>query len=219
MANIIFLSNVRISFPQLIEAKASVQPSPENPNPKKKFSVDCILTPDDPNFGKFMAEDQAISAAKWADKAPAILNMISADRKLRCYGKGDEKVGLKSLTVHPGYAGNLFIGANNEDRPQMIRADGSAVELSNQMEQVAIAKTIYGGCYANVAVSPWLQDNVKGRAVRCNLVAVQFLKDGDMLGEAAADASGMFGAVAAPSLSAMSVPGAPATVFPGFLGG
>jgi hypothetical protein len=206
MANIVFLSNVRISFPQLVEAKASVQPSPENPNPKKKFSVDCILTPDNPSFAKFMVEVQVIMAAKWADKAPAILNMINADRKLRCYGKGDEKVGLKSLAVHPGYAGNLFIGANNEDRPQMIRPDGSPVESSNQMEQVAIAKGIYGGCYANVAVSPWLQDNVNGRAVRCNLVAIQFLKDGEALGEAAADASAMFGAVAAP-----------AVVFPGFM--
>lgn len=212
MANIIFLSNVRVSFPQLVEAKASVKPSPENPKPKEKFSVDCILTPDNPSFGKFMAEVQVAMAAKWADKAPAILNMINADRKLRCYGKGDEKIGLKSLVVHPGYAGNLFIGANNEDRPQMIRPDGSAVESSNTMEYQAIARTIYGGCYANVAVSPWLQDNVQGRAVRCNLIAVQFLKDGEPLGEAQADASAMFGAVAAAPAAA------PAGVtFPGFM--
>jgi hypothetical protein len=45
-------------------------------------------------------------------------------------------------------------------------------------------------------------------------VAIQFLKDGEALGEAAADASAMFGAVAAPAAGQSA---SAAVVFPGFM--
>jgi hypothetical protein len=96
----------------------------------------------------------------------------------------------------------------NEDRPPiMVRPDGTVCDNANTMERAALARKLYGGCYVNAAVSPWVQDNQFGRAVRCNLIAVQFAKDGDSFGDAAPDVTGMFGAVAAPA--AAPAPGIP----------
>ena len=71
---------------------------------------------------------------------------------------------------------------------------------------------MYGGCRVNAAIKPWLQENKYGRGVRCDLVAIQFANDDKPFGEAATDASGLFGAVggnapAAPAFAAM--PGLP----------
>jgi hypothetical protein len=55
---------------------------------------------------------------------------------------------------------------------------------------------MYGGCYVNAAIKPWLQENQYGRGVRCDLVAVQFAGNGEPFGAGATDVSGIFGAVA-----------------------
>ena len=88
----------------------------------------------------------------------------------------------------------------------MIRPNGTPVDPANTMEYQQVARTIYGGCIVNAAVRPWLQDNNHGRAVRCDLIAVQFAADGEAFGEGEIDASGMFGQVdVAPAVIAPGV--------------
>jgi Protein of unknown function (DUF2815) len=41
----------------------------------------------------------------------------------------------------------------------------------------------YGGCYINLLIRPWFQDNKFGKRVNAGLVAVQFLRDGPAFGE------------------------------------
>jgi hypothetical protein len=43
-----------------------------------------------------------------------------------------------------------------------------------------------------VVIRVWPQDNSFGRGVRCELMGVQFAKDGDAFGEASPDLTGMF---------------------------
>jgi hypothetical protein len=104
----------------------------------------------------------------------------------------------------------VYISANKDQMPQMIQADGSPVDAGNTLAYQALARKLYGGCYVNAAINPWLQDNTAGRGVRCDLVAIQFAKDGEPFGEAAADASALFGAVAAAPVQAA----APAFLMP-----
>ena len=207
MPEIIYLSNVRLSFPQLVEARASVAPSPENPNPKKKFSADFLMAPDNPAVLQFRNACQKEAVEKWKENANAITQLIMTDRRLRCFGNGDEKVNQKTFQVYDGYPGMFYISASSSNTPQMIQTDGVPVDPANTMAYQALARKMYGGCYVNAAVKPWLQENKHGRAIRCELVAVQFFADGEAFGEAAVDASPMFGAV-----------GAPATGLPSFLG-
>lgn len=183
--SVVFISSARLSFPKLIEAESFMEGG------AKKFSADFILRPDSPDIKAFMAAVGAVAQEKWKEHAAAVLQMVQNDRKLRCYGAGSEKVDKKTFKPYNGYDGMLYIGASsNEDRPpKIINAKG--VE-SNGLERGELVRKLYGGCYVNAVVRPWSQDNQYGRAIRCELIAVQFAKDGEAFGEAPPDLSGMF---------------------------
>ena len=206
MSDIIFLSNVRLSFPHLVEAHASTEGG------VKKYSADFLLPLDSDGLKQFMTQYQALAVTKWGEHAPQVMTLIQAERKLRCYGMGTEKVDKKTFKPYAGYDGCAYIAANKDQPPQMIQSDGTPVPADNSMAYQQLARRLYGGCYVNAAIKPWLQENKHGRGIRCDLVAIQFSKDGEAFGEGATDASGMFGAVAS------AAPAAPAAGFPSFLG-
>jgi predicted 2-oxoglutarate/Fe(II)-dependent dioxygenase YbiX len=41
---------------------------------------------------------------------------------------------------------------------------------------------MYAGCYVNAAISIWIQNNQFGKRVNSNLLALQFVKDGESFG-------------------------------------
>ena len=194
MSDIIFLSNVRLSFPHLAEPQRQVNEQ----TGKERISYNCefIMPQDHQGFQQFMQRYGALALDKWKEHANQVMQMIQADRKLRCYGKGEEKVNKKTFQPYDGYAGHVFITAGRDTAPQMIQADGSAIDPTNTMAYQQLARKMYGGCRVDAAVKPWLQENKHGRGIRCDLIAVQFAADDTAFGEGAVDASGMFGAVA-----------------------
>lgn len=212
MSDLIFLSNVRLSFPHLAEPQRKV--SPETGKERVSYSGDFIMAPDHPGFKQFMAKVNDMALVKWKEHAGTVMSMINADRKLRCYGDGSQKVNSKTFQTYDGYAGQVFITAGRDQPPQIIQPDGTPVDPTNSMAYQALTRNMYGGCRVNVAVKPWLQENKHGRGVRCDLVAVQFAGDDKAFGEGAVDASGMFGAVAAAAPAAPSFFGAAPAAMP-----
>ena len=210
---VISLTNVVLSFPKLVEAASNK----DFPSAGKKFAADFILPQSHPDYARFMAEVMKDATEKWKEHTSNVLNQINNDRRLRCFGNGTEKIKKDTFKPYEGYEGNMFISASaNEDRPPVIvrPEDGKEISNTNTMERLAAARKLYGGCRVNVAVRPWIQDNQFGRAVRCELVAVQFAGDGTPFGEAPPDISSMFGAVqgAAPAAPAAAA----ANAFPAF---
>lgn len=195
--NLVFLSNVRLSFPTLVEPKS------QKGSTKKKYSADFLLTKDHPSFTNFMQAVNKIAVEKWKENATAVMAMLNNDRKLRCYGKGEEKVNQKTFKVYDGYPDHVYISANQLDSKivQMIRPDGTSVPSSDVLEYQSLARKLYGGCYVNAVVKPWPQDSIDhGKGMRCELFAVQFAKDGEAFGEAPLDTSAMFKPVASASV-------------------
>lgn len=209
MSEITYLSDVVLSFPALIEARASTEGG------VAKFSADFILPPNHPGFATFMQRVAQVAQAKWGENAGPVLQMIQSDRKMRCYGAGQEKIDKKTFKPFTGYDGMMYIGANNDVQPQMIQLDGSLADPANTMLCQVLARKLYGGCHVNAAVKAWPQENKHGRGIRCELVAIQFLKDGTPFGDAIPDVTGMFGQVAAPAGGA-SPAGIQAPQFPAF---
>lgn len=195
MSDVIFLSNVRLSFPHLVEPQRKV--SPETGKERVSYSADFIMPADHPGFAQFMRRVNEMALEKWKQHAQQVLTMINADRKLRCYGDGNQKVNSKTFQPYDGYAGQMYLTAGRDTPPQIIQADGSAIDPNNTMAYQQLTRAMYGGCRVNVAVKPWLQENKHGRGVRCDLVAIQFAGDDQAFGEGRVDASGMFGAVQA----------------------
>ena len=224
MSDIIFLSNVRLSFPHLAEPQKQVNEA--TGAQRISYNAEFIMPQDHAGFQQFMQRYGAMALEKWKEHAQTVMGMIQNDRKTRCYGMGTEKVNKKTFKPYDGYAdaGAVFITAGRDSAPQMIQADGSPVDPANTMAFQQLARKLYGGCRVNAAVKPWLQENKHGRGIRCDLIAVQFAGDDTAFGEGAVDASNLFGAVAtAPAgmfgsapQSAPAMPGAP---YPGLPGG
>lgn len=208
MSEIIFLSNVRLSFPHLAEPQRQINET----TGKERVSYNCefIMPQDHPGFAQFMKKYGALALEKWKEHAQAVMGMIQQDRKTRCYGRGEEKVNKKTFQPYDGYAGHVFITAGRDSQPQVIQADGQPIDAANTMAYQQLIRKMYGGCRVNAAVKPWLQDNKHGRGIRCDLIAVQFASDDVPFGEGTVDASGMFSAVASPA----AVPGFAATPAP-----
>lgn len=190
MSNAIMLTNVRISFPVLITPKPSAPGGPE------KYSADFLFLPNTPNHKNLMTAIQAVAVAKWKDKAQTIMGMIANERKLRCFGKGEERVSTKTLKPFDGYDGVLYVSALSNDCPTVFDANGAPIPPSNTMAVMNELRRMYGGCYVNAAIAPWAQDNTHGRAMRCELIGIQFAGDGEPFGEARPDVSGLFDKVA-----------------------
>ncbi len=199
MSEVIYLSNVRLSFPHIIEPRAN----DANPTGPKKFSADFIMPPTHAGFQQFMATYAQLAQAEFKEHAQQVMQMIQADRKLRCYGSGAEKINKKTFTPYDGYADQVYVSASTERQPQMIQQDGKPVDPTNTMAYQALARKMYGGCRVNAAIRPWVQKNKHGNGIRCDLVAVQFFQDDKAFGEGAIDVTPMFGAVGEPSAPAM----------------
>lgn len=217
MSEIIFLSNVRLSFPHLAEPQKQVNET--TGATRISYNAEFIMPQDHAGFKQFMTRYGAMALEKWKEHAQTVMNMIQNDRKTRCYGVGTEKVSKKTFQPYDGYGepGAVFITAGRDTAPQMIQSDGTAIDPSNTMAFQQLARKMYGGCRVNAAVKPWLQDNKHGRGIRCDLIAVQFFSDDTPFGEGAADASNLFGAVAGAPTGFGAVSPAPAMGLPPFL--
>ena len=217
MSEIIYLSNVRLSFPHLAEPQRQVNEA----TGKERISYNCefIMPRDHADFTQCMQRYGSMVLEKWKEHAQTIMSMIQNDRKLRCFGRGEEKVNKKTFQPYDGYAGHVFITAGRDSQPQVIQADGQPIDPTNTMAYQQLTRKMYGGCRVNAAVKPWLQENKHGRGVRCDLIAVQFAGDDTPFGDGAVDASNLFGAVAGAAPAGFAPAGMPAAPFPGASGG
>jgi hypothetical protein len=216
MSDVIFLSNVRLSFPNL--AQPQVQKNELTGAERVSYNCELIMPQEHPGLAQFMQRYATMAQEKWKEHAQTVMQMIQTDRKLRCFGAGQEKVNSRTFQPYDGYPGMYFITVGAKNRPQMIQPDGSPVNPDDSMAYTQLARKLYGGCRVNAAIRPWLQENKHGRGVRCDLIAIQFAADDKPFGESAPDVSNLFGATQAPApapldFSKLNAPQMPAAPF------
>lgn len=197
MSDIIYLSNVRLSFPHLIEPQENINAV----TGVKRVSYNCVfLMPQDHvGFNQFMKRYAELAELTWKEHASTVMSMINQDRKSRCYARGEEHVNKKTFLPYDGYAGNMTITAGRDTPPQIIQSDGAPIDPTNTMAYQQLTRKMYAGCRVNAAIKPWMQKNQHGNGVRCDLVAIQFAGDDAAFGKGETDASGVFGKVASPA--------------------
>ena len=88
MSEIIFLSNVRLSFPHLAEPQRKV--NEQTGKERISYNAEFIMPKDHAGLAQFMQRYGALALEKWKEHAQAVMNMIQADRKSRCFGLGVE---------------------------------------------------------------------------------------------------------------------------------
>jgi hypothetical protein len=156
------LSNVRLAFPALFEAKTV------NGEGDPKFGASLLIEPTDKALIKAIntAIDD-VAAEKWGAKAAGHLALMRKTDKVALHD-GDLKA------QYAGFAGMLYVSANSSTRPLVLDKDKSPL--------VAADGKPYGGCYVNATVELWAQDNKYGKRVNAQLLGVQFFADGDSFG-------------------------------------
>lgn len=163
------LQNVRIAFPQLFEAKQV------NGEGKPSFSASLLVEPNDTQLKALEAAALEVAKAKWGAKADGVIKQAKGQDKWVTHD-GDLKGGMA------GYEGMIYVNARNPVRPLVI--DRDKTPLAEQDGKP------YGGCYVNVSLELWAQDNQYGKRVNASLGGVQFVRDGDRFaGGSSADES------------------------------
>ena len=152
------LSNVRLAFPVLFEARTV------NGEGKPAFSASFLLSPEDPQVKTLTAAIDQVAKEKWGAKADAMLKQMRAQDKV-CLHDGD----LKSN--YDGFEGSLYVSARSATRPLVIDRDKSPLTEADGRP--------YAGCYVNCSIELWPQDNNYGKRVNASLRGVQFYRDGD----------------------------------------
>lgn len=156
------LLDVRLAFPDLFEAKQF-----ETGSGPYSFRATFLLTPAHKGLPDIEEAIEDVGKAKWGAKWPAIKKTIEGVPQKYCLYEGD-------LKEYDGYAGNMVLSSTRDStkgRPTVIGGDKAPL--------VAADGKPYGGCYVNAIVEFWAQDNKFGKGIRCTLLGVQFLRDGD----------------------------------------
>jgi hypothetical protein len=180
------LSNVRLTFPQLFE------PKQVNGQGEPKFSATGLMPKNHPQIEAIKAAIFEAATAKWGAKAADVLKQLAAADKL-CLHDGDAK------SDYEGYAGTLFINASNKVRPLVV---------GPQREDLAAADgKIYSGCYVNMVLDFWAQDNQFGKRVNASLLGVQFRADGPRLAGGAVASADDFEALPAAAVATAAASG------------
>ena len=152
------LNNVRLSFAQLFEAKTV------NGEGKPAFSASFLIKPTDPQVKAINDAIDAVAKDKWGIKAEANLKVMRTGDKT-CLHSGDLKAN------YDGFEGMMFVSARNPLRPLVLDVDRSLLSAESGRP--------YSGCYVNVSLELWAQDNNYGKRVNATLMGVQYFGEGE----------------------------------------
>lgn len=161
----VILTNVRLSFPNLFEAKAVGN----DPGAKPRFGCSLLIAKGDKKNMKLVEDEIArITKAKFKNKP-----LPAASTPFR---DGDEK-------EYDGYEGHMYLSANRSEKqkaPTVVDSDKTPLTEKSSRP--------YAGCYVNAIVRFYSMGGTGdkqssfGKKICCSLETIQFAKDGEPFG-------------------------------------
>lgn len=158
----ITLNNVRGAFLDALFVAKTV-----NGEGEPAYSGTWLLTPDHPAIPELEAAFAKVAKDKWGAKADAVMKELNLKDRTALHD-GDTKAD------YDGFPGNMFVTSRSKTRPTVIDRDRSPLTAADGKP--------YSGCYCNVIIELWAQDNNFGKRINAQLKGVQFVKDGDAFG-------------------------------------
>lgn len=164
------MKHVRVSFVKVHRAEPfrGAKRGPSDGG-EKAFSLNALI-PKNTKEGQDLHDDirdliDDAMDAKWGKDKPR----LKPDKFCLRDGEDEE---------YDGYEDAWYLTARNRNRPKVIDADGKTTLVEEDGRP-------YSGCYCNVWVRIWVQDNEFGKRVNASLEAVQFVRDGEAFAGAA----------------------------------
>lgn len=181
-------TNMKVTVPARGSFLNLFTPKPYENGPPT-YNGKFIIDPSDRATVKALDDAMmAVARAKWSEKAQKIFDNLVKTGKPKTIEVGFVKDEYTNGDgdAYDGFEGMYYISAKADPRrdpkPLIIDADTSPLIESDGRP--------YSGCYVNVQIEFWAQDNNYGKGIRATLKAVQFVKDGDAFsGGSAADVS------------------------------
>ena len=152
----ILLKNVRASYPHIFKPSAFEGGEPS-------YSIKALLPKASHAKAKKLL-DESIAKLLTDNKAKPIAADKLFVRDGDATGKSEE-------------ADSWTVSAREKKRP-VVRD-----RQKNPVDSADGDGMFYGGCWVNVLIRPWLQDNKFGRRCNANFLAIQFVKDDAPFGE------------------------------------
>lgn len=156
----------RLSYPALFKKKVG-RDKAGNPQGEAAFCA-CLLLPKitngvaNPDIAKLRTAAQAAKQEKWQGKP---VNLTGS-----CLRDGSEKEATE------GYGPSvMFISARNTKPIRVVDRN-----LSDLTEETG---KLYAGCWVNLEVRAWAQDNANGKRINWSLQKVQFVRHDKPFGE------------------------------------
>jgi hypothetical protein len=165
----ITLKKCRLAFPQIWEAKGFQDGG------EPRFSAIGIIEPEGENLEAIRKAVKNAAEVKWKDKAKVILNELEKKGRV-CYDTSPKTSG--NGEPYAGFEGHAWVSAANKQRPRIVDRD--------KTDLVQADGRPYGGCYVNLVIDTWAQDNKFGKRVNATLLGVQFVADGEAFSGGAA---------------------------------
>ena len=172
---IVKIINARICFCQSLFTASQVMGEGE-----PKYGATFLLPKGNSQVEVLRKAMGTVAAEKWGAKAGGILADLTAANKVLLRDG-------KCKPEYDGFDGCMFFNASrkefqgapkifNTDKTELTEADG----------------VIYAGCYVNVSIELYAQDNKYGKRINGALRAIMFRADGEALGGSAPANEGEF---------------------------
>jgi len=170
----VILKNVRLAFANVYKPKKS-----EN---GERYSAAFPIVPKSDNHKSLTAAMSKVATDKWEKKGPAILvkliegGDVAFKERAATDDAGEPFAGFEDMfTLNAGQDKKkgqpLLIGSNKIDGafPILVEDDG----------------VLYSGCWVNVKIDVWAQDNTAergGKRINAQLKTIQFVRDDESFG-------------------------------------
>lgn len=153
------LDAVRVAFPKLYE-KEVFQGKPTG------YAISAVIEPGSAQDKLLQSAMKEVATAKWGDKGIAQLKHL--------FVQGDT-----CLKLHNPELPSEVSGFEKAHRFKAINSDARPVVIDQKRNPIAEEDgIIYAGCFCNLVVDIWAQDNQFGKRINAKLKGVQFLRDG-----------------------------------------
>lgn len=185
MGKILMLNDVRCSFLVLGE------PEDYKSNQKFRWSATALIPYESPIKAAVDAALKEVAKEKWEKKWQSVYENIIVDPKGCCIIDGKRK-------EYDGYQGHWALTAHrpqDKGRPLVLDNDKSPIYKPNNELYEGKAGRIYSGCFVNMQVEFWAQDNDTGKGLRATLLGIQRVRNGDAFGGGVAPNADSFGEI------------------------
>ena len=187
----LMLNNVRCSFLTLGDPEYFGGQKTKDTD-KRRWSATALVPIDSPYKAQIDKALKDAAMAQWPQKWQMHYENIVVDPKGCCWIDGKRK-------EYDGYQGHWALTAHRPEdkgRPLVFDTDKSPIYKANGEIYEGKAGRVYSGCFVNMQVEIWAQDNKAGKGLRATLLGIQRVRDGDAFGGGAAPNADDFGEIA-----------------------